>query len=49
MESLKIIQGSDEEIEYVLFGLKIIKKVKDKKIALVTASESMEKGLVLPN
>lgn len=49
VESLKIIQGADEEIGYVSFGLKIIKKSKDKNIALVIASVSVEKGLVLSN
>lgn len=45
VERLKIIQGSDEEIGYVSFGLKRIKKLKDKKIALVIAPGSVKKGL----
>lgn len=36
VESLKI-KGAGEEIGYFSFGLKIIKKSKDKKIALVIA------------
>lgn len=49
VERLKIIQGADEEIGYVSFGLKRIKKLKDKKIALVIAPGSVEKGLYFSN
>lgn len=44
VKSLKIIQGADEETGYDSFGWKV-KKLKDKKIALVIAPVSMEKGL----